>query len=67
VEPLVPTKAALFGLDLRFRDVEKRMAAKNVIKAIDPNSPTHTNRHLAPSEAVIQSERYTKRRREHFS
>lgn len=67
MEPLVPTKAALFGLDLRFRDVEKIMAAKSVIKANDPNSPTHINRHLAPSEAVVQSERYTKRRRAHFS
>jgi hypothetical protein len=28
-ENLVPTKAALFGLDVRFREVDNRMAGEN--------------------------------------
>ena len=67
IEPLVPTRAALFGLDQRFRYVEKIMAAKNVIKPLDPLAQTHTNRHIAPSEDIVQSERYTKRRRQYFT
>lgn len=43
------------------------MAAKNVIKPLDPLAQTHTNRHIAPSENIVQSERYTKRRRQYFS
>jgi hypothetical protein len=30
--PLVPTRAALFGLDLRFREIDEKINAKKVSK-----------------------------------
>lgn len=32
-EPLVPTKAALFGLDLRFREADQQVYSKKIRKA----------------------------------
>ncbi len=65
---LVPTKAALFGLDVRFRVIEKKMldekiarSSFNVIKG--KSSSDVRNRHQYPSEDKISLLRKTARTR----
>ena len=68
--PLIPTKAALFGLDQRFREIDEKRNAKKHSKrpAFEIGSEqTCKNRHLYPQEQLIQSKRYNERKREHFS
>lgn len=74
--PLVPTRAALFGLDVRFRAVDERINAKKVSRLPafnadeDPNSTGKRggqNRHLYPPEKLIEDRRHTERKREVFN
>ena len=52
-EYLVPTKATLFGLDVRFRHIEEKIAADKAAKSISRlritgGKGTRTNRHNLP-------------------
>ena len=63
--PLVPTKAALFGLDLRFRDMEEIIQAKKDRRrssAFQTQTDLGGNRHVIPSEEVISKLKYHERR-----
>ena len=75
--PLVPTKAALFGLDLRFRAIDEQLAQKknrrrSMAMANSNNTTAYElleeggNRHLFPSQTVIDTLKFKERKREHF-
>jgi hypothetical protein len=68
--PLVPTKAALFGLDLRFQAMEERQQAKKNrrhSKGSKEAAPIQNkNRHLFPSQDTINLFKKTERKREFF-
>lgn len=56
VEPLVPTKAALFGLDMRLTSMkDKEYAKTHKNKRVQKKeSLQESNRHLYPSENTIE-------------
>jgi len=61
--PLIPTKAALFGLDIRFRSIDEQIAKKKIkrgrAQSLNINAQDgvfhnpNQNRHLFPSEEMI--------------
>lgn len=68
--PLVPTKAALFGLDMRFQAMEERQQAKKNRRKSNGNKEAvpiqNKNRHLYPAQETIDQFKKTERKREFF-
>ena len=64
---LVPTRAALFGLDLRFKEVDEKIRQKRNPFSNREVEPHAKNRHVYPSEDFIQQNQRTERRQQVFT
>jgi hypothetical protein len=64
----VPTHAALFGLDIRLRAIQqaKREKLEELKRRTNANG-NPKNRHLYPTEEIIQSHRYIDKKKPYFT